>query len=345
MDREELNEWRAQREDEPGALLAVAEYIQAKYPSEEWPAQEVQFVEKVEDEAKDVYEDRRAPGLENQRDRINNQVEEQREKLHRLRLVRDGFGVVADQIRRHYDDCSGRVVEDLKVVPPGAFVQDPDGPEGLGELRAPEGPLVLRPGAETYHLEPTARVLESRDMPTDVFWNYSFEILEVSDEDTWEDVRTMVEEQLEFREELVREAQQDLKFLEARQEVYDALLERRAKGRSMPWEVAGDAPETVGAHITDPPEDLFKSRGTKNRSKGERYARELANLYADTNQDIPAQWCNLHSKVEGETTGRNKVERVREAFQDHPKLSEEPETPEELCQACYHFFPDINVSS
>jgi hypothetical protein len=241
MDREELNEWRAQRGDEPGALWAVLDYIQSKYPSEEWPAQEVQFVEKVEAEAKEVYEDRGPPGIEGERDRIDDHVEKQQERFQRVYLDKGGFELIAAKIRITYSDFEGRVIEDLKVVPRGAFVRDLDGPEGPEGLHAPEGPLVLRPAGETYRLEPTVRLLEGYEMPTDVLRHYSFGVLQVTDKDTWEDVEAMVEEQLEFKKETARKARQELKFLRARREVYDALLERRAKGRDMPWETLTEA--------------------------------------------------------------------------------------------------------
>lgn len=228
MDREEYNEWRARRGDEPGAFIEVHQYIMDVYPTNEWRAREVEFVEEVEAQAKEVYEDRRARGLDDERGLIDDHVEEQQDQYQRVLREQKGFEVIATEIRLSYGDCEGRVVEDLEVVRRG----DPDGPEGL---------LVLRPGGKAYRLEPTVRLLESYEMPTNVLMHYSFEVLQVSDEDTWEDVAAMVEEQVELLKESTQEAHRELKFLRARRDVYDALLERRTKGKSMPWEARNES--------------------------------------------------------------------------------------------------------
>jgi hypothetical protein len=91
-------------------------------------------------------------------------------------------------------------------------------------------------------LEPTERLLEARDLPTDAI--YSFDVLRVAAADTWEDVTGLVEEQVEHRKAITRKLTRELKRLRARRSVYDALVERRAKGRPMPWEHTGtDAPK------------------------------------------------------------------------------------------------------
>jgi hypothetical protein len=46
----------------------------------------------------------------------------------------------------------------------------------------------------------------------------------------------MVNEQEEYWQESAQEEYQELRFLKARLEVYDTLLERRAKGKEMPWQ-------------------------------------------------------------------------------------------------------------
>lgn len=241
MERKEWNQWQARRGDEPAAFLQVGLYITDVYPSDEWHARTVEFVEEVEAQAEEVYEDRGVPGLEAERNRIDEQVEKQHEEFQRVRLHQSGFELIAARIRVNYNDFEGQVVEDLEVVPRGAFVPDPDGPEGLEGLRAPEGPLVLRPDGETYRLEPTVRLLKGYEMPTDVLRHYSFGVLQVTYEDTWEDLAAMVDEQVEFQKENTQKAHRKLKFLRARREVYDALLERRAMGKDMPWEQAENA--------------------------------------------------------------------------------------------------------
>lgn len=100
--------------------------------------------------------------------------------------------------------------------------------------------------------------------------------------------------------------------------------------------------------VEGPPEDLFEGSGTKNRTKAKGYARDLAKFFTDKDADMPSQWTDLHTKVggqtkvEGQVTGRNKVQRVRDAFKNHPDV-EEPPDPDSLCKACYHYFyPDVS---
>jgi len=252
MNSEEYNQWRARRGDEPGGRMLVGVYITDTYPSDEWRAREVEFVEEVETEAKEVYEERGPAGLEKERALIDDQVGDQEEQFRRVHLYQSGFELIASQIRLSYSDCARRVVEDLQVVPRGAFVRDPDGPDGLEGLQAPEGSLVLRPSGETYRLEPTVRLLEEYDMPTDVLRCYSFGLLQLTDGDTWEEAAAMVEEQVEFTKEVTQKARRELHFLQARRDVYDALLERRAKGKDMPWENAQGAARKATQETSTP---------------------------------------------------------------------------------------------
>lgn len=103
-----------------------------------------------------------------------------------------------------------------------------------------------------------------------------------------------------------------------------------------------DEPTQKPSYITDPPEDLFKGAGTKDRVDGKRYARKLAKLFADSDKEISENsWSELHTMMKDEKTGgRNKVDCIRNAFKAHPE-TEDPPTSMALSEACYHFFDDI----
>ena len=247
MNPKQWNEWRSRRTDEPGFLLPVSEYITDSFPSDEWHARQVEFVEEVEAQAKEVYDRRGPTGLEEERTRIDDVLQEKREQLRRVRLKQSGVELI-DRLRSRYRGCQGRVIEDLRVVPRGAYVPAPDGMDGVA-LRAPPGPLVLRPQRDRYVVEPTVRVLEGNDMPTDALMRYSFfSVFRLSAEDTWEDVTALVEEQVEYRTDITRKTNRELKRLRARRSVYDALVERRAKGRPMPWEHSGSEQTAAQQH-------------------------------------------------------------------------------------------------
>jgi len=339
MDRDEWDEWRTRRDDEPGAYWEVVAYVQNEYDSGEWDARLVEFIEEVENEAREIYDERSTSGLRDQRDLIGEHVEKQSQKFGRIHLRCSGFELIASKIQHRYSDCSGRVVKDLEVVPRDAFVPNPDG----HGYQAPKGPLVLRPGTarDGYILEPTVQLLECYHMPTDVQMSYSFDALDISKNDTWEDVKARLDEQIDFWKELVQKDHQELKRLQARLEVYDVLLERLVKGRSLPWEEVEEAAKKAvqePTYITDPPDDLFKGSGTKDRKQAKRHARELSELYNDPEEEIPEDhWSELHTMMDGETQGRSKIASIRNAFQDHPE-TEDPGTSERLAKACYFFF-------
>jgi hypothetical protein len=251
MNTQQWTDWRARLEDELDAIAgehayptAVRLYITDQYTdSDEWRARETEFIEAVEAEAQDLFEERGEEALRTRRDLIDETIAEQQEDLRRLRLPLWGMELVASQCRTYYGDCAygdcaGRVADELEVVPRGALVPDFDGPHGDEGVRAPTGPLVLRPSGPEYTLEPTERLLEARDLPTDAVI-YSFDVLRVAAEDTWEDVTALVEEQVEIRKQITRNPTRELKHLRARRSVYTALLEHRASGRPMPWEGTG----------------------------------------------------------------------------------------------------------
>jgi hypothetical protein len=272
MDREERNKWHIKRKDEPGAYLQVGAYVQAKYDLEEWDARHVEFIEEVEDEAKDKYDERSTSGLRDQRNLIGEHVEKQFQQFERTRLHRSGFELIASEIQLMYRDCSGRAFEDLEVVPRGAFVPNPDEQDGAHGPRPPQGSLVLRPrhGRDGYILEPTAWLLEGNDMPTDVQMSYSFDALDISKNDTWEDIKVRLDEQIDFWKELVQKDHQELMRLQARLEVYDVLLERLAKGRNLPWE---EATETRAG-------DFTRDRRQDDSKRMTKWEINAAQLYA-----------------------------------------------------------------
>lgn len=164
-----------------------------------------------------------------------------------------------------------------------------------------------------------------------------------SELETWKEAHQRVGEHLskcEIEESRLTRLIQECTF---RYNVFNLLLDEELTGEGLrPVSLTEEKTDQEPLFVEGPPEDLFKGRGTKNRTKAKRYARELAELFTNTNEDIPSEWSGLHGKVEGNITGRNKVWRVREAFKDHPE-AEEPENPEALCEACYHFFPNITV--
>jgi hypothetical protein len=102
-------------------------------------------------------------------------------------------------------------------------------------------------------------------MPTDVLRCYSFGLFQLTDGDTWEEAEAMVEEQVESTKEVTQKARRELHFLQARRDVYDALLERRAKGKDMPWEnTQGAAQQSRGGRPSrlENPDDVLETLDT-----------------------------------------------------------------------------------
>lgn len=164
----------------------------------------------------------------------------------------------------------------------------------------------------------------------------------------WNEVFDTLEEQKDANMERKNRASRTEKLLSFRLSVIETVLYRfEAFGTvdKITEDESLKAATQKPSYITNPPDDLFKGRGTKDRTKAEGYARELAELFANDHTDIPEQWTGLHTELESETkkesTGRNKVTCVRSAFKHHSE-TEEPEDPEALAMACYFYFDDIS---
>lgn len=197
---------------------------------------------------------------------------------------------------------------------------------------------------------------------------------EIYSEDTWREVRESMKEKTRERARRIRKKKRQRDFRRYIPEVVGVYREERAKwveeqseGNDTPkptWSVGteksktgqqdhpedgdgsqGGSTSTESLMVPELPDDIWAGEGKKSRVKGKQYGRELAKFYGEYTGSWSENWTWLWTKLEDptddeDTQGRNKVGRVREAFDQHPDV-DEPDTPEELCELCYFHFDDV----
>ncbi|PQJ33604.1 hypothetical protein BSZ35_02420 [Salinibacter sp. 10B] len=234
-DFDEWNEWLGKRGDGPVPTIMGSRYFSDPSRSpEQWRRDTMEFVKEVEAEAEQIFEDDGIRGLREERDLIEEHVQSKLAERNQVSTTSTVYHLMRTSLGRY--DETDLVAEDVPSGPSAATVTIEDGEYW--------GPFVLRPTgtASRIILELSLPELKMHNLPTDQQAYLDLGV-ELAEDATWKDAERAVREKIDQWKEVWKKKDNRLAYYQARLGVYENLLERRAMGKSMPWETSDEDTE------------------------------------------------------------------------------------------------------